>query len=222
MKKLILLFFMLFVAVSSNAQFKIDTETYERQKREAEESKRIQDSIRQVQLEEQRIKANDVRFRIHWDNWITYRQNIGVVESSYNISYYGYFMTKNVWTYPISLKLSSSKRYNESSLKDGYYDWSQHLTYLGMTGFRNIKDNFYFSIGGYVPLGWERYHLATDDPDRRKHTHFMTGLNAEERVFYMSPNNVGLIMGAGFYERVMTSKRYWFDIGFSLEVGLKF
>lgn len=222
MRKIFLLFAFLLVTLNMSAQFKLDTEAYERQKKEAEqarEKKRIQDSLRIVQIEEQRIMANDVRFRIRWNNMLTYRQSIGFMENGYNISYYGYFSTRKTWTYPISLRLSSSRNYNVS--KDGYDDWSQHLTYLGMTGFRKINKDFYFALGGYVPIGWERYRYEEDNY-AKKHTHFMTGLNAEQRIFYMSPNRVGLVLGAGFYERLMTSKLYTLDLGLMLEVGIKF
>lgn len=221
MRKIFLLFAFLLVTLNMSAQFKLDTEAYEKQKKEAEkarESRRIQDSLRVVQIEEQRIMANDVRFRIRWNSMLTYRQSIGFMENGYNISYYGYFSTRKTWTYPISLRLSSSRNYNVS--KDGYYDWSQHLTYLGMTGFRKINKDFYFALGGYVPIGWERYRYEEDNA--KKHTHFMTGLNAEQRIFYMSPNRVGLVLGAGFYERLMTSKLYTLDLGLMLEVGIKF
>lgn len=214
---------MSFVAFGASAQFKLDADDYFKQKKKAEEEKRIQDSIRQAQFEEQQIKANDIRFRMHWENWITYRQNVGFIESSYNISYYGYLKTKSVWTYPISLRLSSTTKYNDANLKEGYTGWSQHITYLGMNGFRSIADNFYVSLGGAVPLGWENYRLVEDDGSySRRHIHFLTGLSAEERIFYMSPNRVGLVIGAGIYQRTMTSRRYWFDPGLTFEVGLKF
>jgi len=225
MRKIFLLFAFLLVTLNMSAQFKLDTEAYEKQKKEAEkarESRRIQDSLRVVQIEEQRIMANDVRFRIRWNSMLTFRQNIGFIENGYNISYYGYFSSRKTWVYPISLRLSSSRNYNESALKDGYKDWSQYLTYLGMTGFRRIGGDFYFSLGGHVPLGWERYRYDYESSSDRRHTHLMTGLNAEERIFYMSPNKVGLVLGAGFYERVMTSKLYTFDLGLTLEVGIKF
>lgn len=225
-KRLILCFTFLVLCLCSFSQFKIDTEAYERQKREAfevRERQRIQDSIRIAQIEEAKIMANDVRFRIKWNNMLTFRQNVGFIESSSNISYYGYFSTRKAWTYPISIKLSSSRSYNDNALKDGYDDWSQHLTYLGMTGIRRINpdNDFYFSLGGYLPLGWERYRFVEDNY-AKKHTHFLTGVNAEQRILYISPNKVGLMLGAGVYERLMTSKLYSLDIGLTLEVGIKF
>lgn len=225
MKKLFLLFSLILVSLGAAAQFTLDTEAYEKQKREAEEArykKRIADSIRLVEFEEQKIRSTDIRYRIKWNNMITYRQSMGFVESGYNISYYGYFTSRKTWTYPISLRLSSSKNYNDTFLKDGYKDWSQHLTYLGLTGFRNIGGDFYFSLGGHIPLGWERYRYDYETDSDRRRFHLMTGLSFEERLFYMSPKRVGLVLGLGTYQRLMTSKLYKMDLGLTFEVGIKF
>ena len=65
MRRFFLFFAFLLVTLNMSAQFKLDTEAYERQKKEVEqarEKKRIQDSLRVVQIEEQRIMANDVPY----------------------------------------------------------------------------------------------------------------------------------------------------------------
>jgi|GEM_PF-1196661 hypothetical protein len=232
MRKVLLLTFLLLTTVSGFAQFSLDNnaaDVYLKKKAEQAEARRIQDSIRQAQLEEQQLMATDIRYRLKWGNMLTYRQTIGFVENGYNLSYYGYLKTKDVWTYPISLRLSGSKGYNASNMKSGYKDWSQTLSYWGLSGFRNLKDNWYLSIGGHVPLGWERYrydgldgkHEEEFSPEKR-HFHMLVGLNAEERLMYMSPNSVGLVMGIGFYQRIMNSRVYTVDAGFSLEIGMKF
>ena len=224
MRKLILLLMFSLTAVTGFAQFTLDrgqTEQYLKEKADQAEARRVQDSIRQEKLEEERLMASDVRYKLKWGNMLTYRQAIGFMEGTYNLSYYGYFITKEVWTYPINLRISSSKSYNESNMNAGYTDWSEHLTYLGISAFRNLKNDFYVSIGGHLPLGWELYRKIDDDADKRRF-HFLVGLNAEERIMYMSPNNVGLVLGFGFYQRLMNSRLYTLDAGFSLEVGVKF
>jgi len=232
MRKVFLLLSLLLTSVTGFAQFTIDTnaaDDYLKKKAEQAEARRVQDSIRQVKLEDAEMMASDNRFRLKWLNMLTYRQTVGLVENSYNLSYYGCLITKDVWTYPISIRLSSSKSYNDNNMKAGYKDWSQSLSYWGISAYRNIKDNWYLSLGGHVPLGWERYRFNGEDgvhelenPDDKRHFHLLAGLNAEERIFYMSPNKVGLIMGCGFYQRVMNSKVYTVDAGFSLEIGVKF
>jgi hypothetical protein len=225
MKKVLLLFVLLFSAITGFAQFKIDTigaDNFLRKKAEQAEARRVQDSIRQAKMEEDQMMASDIRYRLKWVNMLTYRQTIGFIENGYNLSYYGYLKTKSVWTYPISIRLSSSKSYNDGNMKDGYKDWSQKLSYWGLSGFRNLKDNWYLSLGGHLPLGWERYRTDDQLSSDKRHFHFLVGLNAEERMMYMSPNKTGLVMGFGFYQRVINSKVYTFDAGFSLEIGLKF
>ncbi len=225
MKRLLLMcLMMLLLPVLGKAQFSLDTEAYERQKREIEQEQRVQDSIKRLQIEELQIRANDIRYRIKWVNWLTYRQSVGFIESSHNISYYGYFQTKQKWTLPISLRLSSSTRYNENALRDGYNpdSWKKYLLDLGMSGFRNLKDDFYLAMGVQLPMGWERYRYDHETTQDRKHTHLLLGVGVEERVFYMSPNKTGLILGIGFYQRLMSSKLYTVDAGMTVEVGLKF
>jgi len=223
MRKVLLLLVLLLSAVSGFAQFTFDanqTEEYLRKKAEQTEAKRVRDSIRQEKIEYQEVMATDIRYKLKWINMLTYRQTMGFVETGYNLSYYGYLKNNNVWTYPISIKLSGSTDY--SNIKSRYRDWSQNLSYWGMSGFRNIKDNWYVSLGGYIPLGWERYRYDEQLSSEKRHFHLLCGVNTEERILYMSPNKTGLVLGAGFYQKLMNSKVYTVDVGFSLEVGLKF
>lgn len=168
--------------------------------------------------------ANDIRFRIKWVNWVTYRQSVGFVESSHNLSYYGYLQGRQKWITPLSLRLSSSTRLNEGALRDGYNadSWKKYILDLGLSGFRNLKDDFYLSLGLQLPIGWERYRYDYETTADRKHTHMLVGLGFEERVFYMTPNKSGLILGVGCYQRLMSSKLYRFDVGLTFEVGIKF
>ncbi|MCE5174637.1 MAG: hypothetical protein ABFC90_09390 [Bacteroidales bacterium] len=232
MRKALLLLVLLLTTVTGFAQFTLDNnaaDEYLRKKAEQAEARRIQDSIRQAQLEEQQMMASDIRYRMKWTNILTYRQTIGVIENGYNLSYYGYLKTRSAWSYPISIRLSGSKSYNDANMHPGYKDWSQSLSYWGLSGIRNLKDNWYLSLGGHLPLGWERFRYDGTDGEHelelsseKRHFHLLAGLNVEERLLYMSPDKVGLVMGVGFYQRLMNSKTYTFDVGFSLEVGLKF
>lgn len=220
MKKLLSVILLMLCSLTGYAQFTINgADDYLRQKAEAAERQRVQDSLRRVQLEEEQLMATDIRYRIKWVNMITYRQSIGLIENAYNLSYYGYMVTKDEWTFPISLRLTGAENFNEKAMKSGFSSWSQHLTDLGMSGFRKIKGNEYVSLGLHLPLGYEKYRL-TGSPD--KHVRLLIGLSAEERLMYISPNKSGLVMSVGFYQLMMTSKRYSFDAGFSLEVGMKF
>lgn len=220
MKRFFTALLLLLSSLTGFAQFTLNgADDYLRQKAEAVEKQRIQDSIRRVQIEEQQMMANDVRYRIKWVNMVTYRQSIGLIENAYNLSYYGYMVTKDEWTFPISLRLTGAENYNEKAMNTGFSSWSQHVTDLGMSGFRNIKGNQYISLGVHLPLGYEKYRL-TGSPDR--HTRLLIGASTEERLMYISPNKSGLVMSVGFYQLMMTSKRYTFDAGFSLEVGIKF
>lgn len=231
MRKGLLLLLLLLTTVTGFAQFTLDNnaaDEYLKKKAEQAEARRVQDSLRQVALEEQQMMASDIRYRIKWVNMLTYRQTLGFIENGYNLSYYGYFVTKKEWTYPISIRLSGSTDYNRDNARPGYKDWSQSLSYWGLSAFKNLRDNWYLSLGGHIPLGWERYRYngengeAEESPDHKRHFHPLIGLNVEERLFYMSPNKVGLVLGVGFYQRLMNSKLYTVDAGFSLEVGMKF
>lgn len=220
MKKLLTILLLFVCNLTGFAQFTLTgAEDYLRQKAEEVEKQRIQDSLRQVQLEEQQLMANDIRYRIKWVNMVTYRQSIGYIESTYNLSYYGYLVSKDAWTFPISLRLTGAENFNEKNMNSGFSSWSQHLTDIGMSGFRKIKGNEYVSLGLHVPLGYEKYRLTGSST---KHLRLLFGASAEERLMYISPNKSGLVMSVGFYQLVMSSKRYTFDAGFSLEVGMKF
>lgn len=220
MKRIVTVFLLMLCSLTGFAQFTLNgADDYLKQKAEVAEKQRIQDSLRQVQLEEQQLMSTDIRYRIKWVNMVTYRQSIGLIENAYNLSYYGYMVSKDAWTFPISLRLTGAESYNEKAMKSGYSSWSQHLTDFGMSGFRKIKGNQYISLGLHVPLGYEKFRL-TGSTD--KHLRLLIGVSTEERLMYISPNKSGLVMSVGFYQLMMSSKRYTFDAGFSLEIGVKF
>lgn len=220
MKRILTVLLLMLGSLNGFAQFTINgADDYLRQKAEAVEKQRVQDSLRRVQLEEQQLMSTDIRYRIKWVNMITYRQSIGLIENTYNLSYYGYMVTKDEWTFPISLRLTGAENYNEKAMNTGFSSWSQHVTDFGMSGFRKIKGNEYVSLGLHLPLGYEKYRL-TGSSD--KHLRLLIGTSLEERLMYISPNKTGLVMSVGFYQLLISSKRYTFDAGFSLEVGVKF
>ena len=220
MKKILIALLLSFCSMPGFAQFTISgADDYLKQKAESIEKQRIQDSLRQVQLDYQQLMSTDIRYRIKWVNMITYRQSIGYIENTYNLSYYGYMVTREAWTFPISLRLTGAQNYNDANMNTGFSSWSQHVTDFGMSGFRKIKGNQYVSLGVHVPLGYEKFRL-TGSTD--KHFRLLIGASTEERLMYISPNKTGLVMSVGFYQLMMSSKRYIFDAGFSLEVGVKF
>lgn len=220
MKRVLTVLLLMLWSLYGFAQFTINgADDYLRQKAEAVEKQRVQDSLRRVQLEEQQLMSTDIRYRIKWVNMITYRQSIGLIENTYNLSYYGYMVTKDEWTFPISLRLTGAENYNEKAMNTGFSSWSQHVTDFGMSGFRKIKGNEYVSLGLHLPLGYEKYRLSGSSD---KHLRLLIGASLEERLMYISPNKTGLVMSVGFYQLVMSSKRYTLDAGFSLEVGVKF
>ena len=101
MKRIVTVLLLMLCSLSGFAQFTINgADDYLRQKAEAVEKQRIQDSLQQVKLEEQQLMSTDIRYRIKWVNMITYRQSIGLMENTYNLSYYGYMVTKDEWTFP--------------------------------------------------------------------------------------------------------------------------
>lgn len=223
MKHLGLALLLLLVTHSVAAQFSLGaTDEYLKKRAEAEELQRVQDSVRRAELEEQQWMANDIRFLVKWNNMLTYRQSIGIIQNTYNLSYYGYLNSNEKWTFPISLRLTGSEEFNYKNMATGYNDWSQWVTEFGLSGFKRIKGEQYFSLGFHLPLGWERYRLQGEPSTVKKHWHGLIGLRAEERLMYISDKKTGLVMSAGLYQLLLNSKRYKLDAGFSLEVGLKF
>jgi hypothetical protein len=223
MKKLLFFLTLFFVGMNGYAQFTLNgADDYLRKKAEIAEAQRVQDSIRQVQLEEQQMMASDIRFRMKWVNMVTLRQSVGFIGNSYNLSYYGYLLSKDKWTFPISLRISGSHNFNESAMNAGYKDREEWLTDLGLSGFKKIKGNMYLGVGGHGLIGREKYRLASETTATKKHWHMLVGASAEERLMYISPNKVGLMMGCGLYEQLVNSKSYTFEAGFSFEIGVKF
>jgi hypothetical protein len=223
MKRVSLVLLLLIASSSAFGQFSLGaTDEYLKKRAEAEELQRVQDSIRQAELEEQQWMANDIRYLVKWNNMLTYRQSIGIIQNTYNLSYYGYLNSNEKWIFPISLRLTGSEEFNEKNMATGFNDWSQWVTEFGLSGFKRIKGENYFSLGFHLPLGWERYRLPSETSAVKKHWHGLIGLRAEERMLYISDKKTGLVLSAGFYQLLLNSKRYTLDAGFSLEVGLKF
>ncbi len=223
MKRILILLFLALSIGSSFAQFSLGgADEYLRKKAEDAEKQRVQDSINQAQLEEQQWMATDIRYQMKWINMLTYRQSIGLIQNTYNLSYYGYLTSKEAWTFPISLRLTGSEEFNYNNMREGFKDWSQWTTELGMSGFKRIHGEQYLALGVHVPFGWERFRYDNEPASVKRHWHGLIGLRAEERLMYISDRKTGLVMSVGIYQLLLNSKRFTLDAGFSLEVGLKF
>lgn len=217
----IILFIFSFGTVS--AQFSLDVKDYGKQQSRIDSVSSVKDSLRKVALSDEndrRFLNNDLRYKLRWGNMITLKQSVGIVQSSYNLSYCGYIISDAKWIIPVSVKLSGSNDYNKDKFKKGYKDWSNFCTTIGLSAFTKIKSsNFYFGLGGGLPLGIEKYRKGNEED---KHTHVYTGLSVEERILYIDSRSSGLVLGFGIYQDLLTSKLYNFDFGFSFEIGYKF
>lgn len=215
------IFFFLFLCISLNitAQFKFETGDYDYKKLKNLENKNKQITEKKEYLEDSTFLVNDFRYKLKWNNILTFKQSVGVMKSYYNISYYGYFDTNKKWFFPIHLKFSGSEYFNQHNMRKNCVDWEEHKMTLGLSAFTNLYNDVYFSVGVGVPLGWETYR---EEIQAKKKSGLLIGFDLEEKIFYLSPNRSGIFLGGGLYQTVITSRKYNFDIGALIEIGVKF
>jgi hypothetical protein len=120
------------------------------------------------------------------------------------------------WFVPFVFSIEGIKINSSYLKKYNYHD--VHLYYiepgLGILG--RFSDNFTLNLAFQFPLGIE----MLTDYDNLNTNKMLAGIRFSQGLNYVF--NSGIILGAGIYEKYLTSMVFKQDIGFQIQIGLKF
>lgn len=154
-----------------------------------------------------------------WRNMVMVSRVEGINTSG---MYYEYLQNTNNWwgdwLLPWRVSIQVSEIRNAKFEKSIFRQASMGHAAIGVGGFKTLTDKIYLNIDAGVILGSENLvELSWKQYDR-----FYVGLRSFQGILFVPTTKWAVVLKAGVYEEVLTSKLYNYDVGVLLGVGLKF
>ncbi len=154
-----------------------------------------------------------------WNNLITFSKMFGTRATGWSLQYYGYVSKNNQrWFIPCVFE------FERFAIKQDYFEQfnyqSARISYwmAGISPFIRLKDYFYINTGIQLVMGDEQLMDLNNQESNRT----IFGITSSQGVYFISKSNFGIICGVGLYEKLLSSEVFQNDIGFKLEIGIKF
>jgi hypothetical protein len=93
---------------------------------------------------------------------------------------------------------------------------------LGSGGIKKLGEDFNFVFGINAVGGSEELLRINNDETTTTSTSIVFGGEASQSFYFISRSRFGFFLGAGIYERILSSDVYKNDIGLRIEAGFKF
>ena len=154
-----------------------------------------------------------------WRNMVLASRVEGVNTSG---MYYEYLQNTNNWwgdwllPWRVSIQLSDIR--DEKFLQSNFVQASMGHATIGVGGLKTLTDKLYLNIDAGVILGSENLTERTG----KQFDRFFLGLSSFQGLLFIPNSKWALVLKAGIYEQVLTSKLYNYDVGATLGVGLTF
>jgi hypothetical protein len=142
--------------------------------------------------------------------------------------YMGYLSShKGNWAIPFSVAYDKYTVDPGLVIRAGYQKINLNYVKVGIGAMKKIGEDFHFLFNANVPFGIEELEKENLDADGNKISttvsdRLVFGFEPSQSFYFISRSRVGFFLGAGIYERFLSSKIYKNDIGFKIEAGLKF
>jgi len=161
-----------------------------------------------------------VRSSFKWINMITYSQRFGLHAKGWSVQYYGYALKDNKkWVIPCGFGLESFKISTEYFSQFDYQSANINYCLAGISPFRKLfQDKIWLNLGLQLIIGTENLIDFYDN----KSSNMIYGINPSQGIFFISESKIGITCGFGFYEKLMNSEVFKNDLGFKIELGIKF
>ncbi|MEX1189620.1 MAG: hypothetical protein WED33_10205 [Bacteroidia bacterium] len=178
---------------------------------------------RQSQIIGNTLKPEDY----NWVSLLMANAAFGTNAEGWGGSYMG-FSTKQRRGWMIPFHVAADRITIDPSLfvRAGYDDkFNLRFTYfkLGSGGIKRLGEDFHF-VFGINAIGGREELLTIDQINNT--TTISSGLvfggEASQSFYFISRSKLGFFLGAGLYERLLSSPVYRNDIGLKIEAGLKF
>lgn len=157
-----------------------------------------------------------------WNNMITIGVRVAIYSAGWSLQYYGFSASnKSRWTIPCKFGIEGGKIFIKESAIDevqGYEEFGTNYFMAGVTPFYKLNNYFYLNLGAQLVFGSDYYKKSNGDIDDR----FIIGIATNQGIYFIPKSKFGITIGIGIFEKLLTSKIYSNDLGFSVEIGFKF
>lgn len=154
-----------------------------------------------------------------WRNMVLVSRVEGINTSG---MYYEYLQNTNNWwgdwLLPWRVSIQFSNIRDEEFQKSNFRQATMGHATIGVSGLKTLTDKLYLNIDAGVILGSENLTELTG----KQYDRFFVGLSSFQGILFVPTTKWAVVLKAGIYEEVLTSKLYGYDVGVQLGFGLKF
>lgn len=149
---------------------------------------------------------------------LTLARSIGLDAKSYSIQYYGYqYYPLHDWVFPIAFSTDFFSIQGNHS-KHLIFEGSKiAFASPGISAFKNLSPYWWLNLRGQVPIGSEKAVLW-----QGTNNNFVIGLSLSQSLMMIPVEQAGFTFGIGAYQRILKSQIYPWDLGITIDVGVKF
>ncbi|EZH76016.1 hypothetical protein ATO12_04295 [Aquimarina atlantica] len=153
-----------------------------------------------------------------WFDMLTFKKVYSKHKEGWKISYIGFADSDKDFIMPFVLSYDRYSIKRKSLLDKNYRSVDAFSVGGGFDGYLKIIPGVYANIGLEVPLGLE----ITKNTEGKKQHNFLIGIGAKQGIKIIPWKNYGIVIGAGVFQQIQTSKVYTRNFGFELELGINF
>ncbi len=153
-----------------------------------------------------------------WFNLVTFKRVFDKNNEGWEISYIGFADSEKDFIVPFEISYSQFRAKSDIVRNRGYSSVNSFAFGLGFNGYIKIIPGVYADIGLNIPIGME----VLRDLENKKSNNFLIGIGANQGIKIIPWEEFGIVIGAGIFQLLQTSKVYKRNFGFELELGINF
>lgn len=153
-----------------------------------------------------------------WIDILTFKKRFDRYHDGWEVAYNGFADSEKDFIVPFEIGYGQTKSKSDVIRNHGYSSIDAYALGTGFSGYIKILPGLYADLGFNVPLGME----VLKDLEDRKSTNFLIGIGAHQGIKIIPWKDFGIVIGAGVFQKLQTSKVYKRNFGLELEVGFNF
>lgn len=189
---------------------------YKKRNRPDSTSRGIQTNVEDVFYEKSKLKHAERLGK--WFNMLTYKKIYSKHKEGWKISYIGFADSDKNFIMPFIISYDRYSIKRSSLLNKNYTSVDAFSIGGGFDGYLKIVPGLYANISLEVPLGLE---IAKKTEGKKQHN-FLIGISSRQGIKIIPWKDYGIVIGAGVFQQIQTSKVYTRNFGFELELGVNF
>jgi hypothetical protein len=153
-----------------------------------------------------------------WFNMLTFKRILSNHNKGWKVNYIGFLDTDDDFILPFVLSYDQYSLKSDELIKKKYKSVDTYSIGVGFDGLIKISPGIYANFGINIPIGIE---TITSQANRKK-GNSLIGVSTKQGIKIIPWKNYGIVIGAGLFQQIQTSKVYKTDFGFELELGINF